>query len=208
VLNDYYPTGNEQRLERADVLLAQALGIDPRHVAALKAKSAFLRAKGQFDEGIAVARTVLAQNPREPWAYKEIGLSTLYLGRASEALDWFAKAERIGPRDPGQWTWLSAKGHALILLGRDGDAIGALSAALNANPRASDTYALLASAYALAGHDAEARAALAHYERYRPGMRVTAYRARTPVPLELTAPAYQRSHISCFDDLSQIAFYK
>ena len=33
VLNDYYPTGNERRLERADALLAQALAIDPRHQA-------------------------------------------------------------------------------------------------------------------------------------------------------------------------------
>src|SRR5262249_5297585 len=192
VPNDYYPPGNEPRLERADALLAQALAIDPRHLAALKAKSALLRAKGQFDQGIAVARAVLAQNPGEPWAYKEIGLSTLYLGRPDEALDWFAKAERIGPRDPGQWTWLNAKGHALILLGRDTDAIDALTAAMNANPKASDTYALLAAAYALAGHGAEARAALAIYERYRPGVHVMTYRVRAPVPVELTAPAYQR----------------
>jgi TolB-like protein/cytochrome c-type biogenesis protein CcmH/NrfG len=191
VLNDYYPTGNEQRLEHADVLLVQALTIDAGHVAALKAKSALLRAKGEFEQGIAVAKTVLAKNPGEPWAFKEIGLSTMYLGRSTEALDWFAKAERIGPRDPGQWTWLSAKGHALILLGRDAEAIGALRAALNANPKASDTYALLASAYALAGHVAEARAALARYERDRPGMRVTTYRVRAPVPVELTAAAYQ-----------------
>ena len=192
VLNDYYPAGNEQRLERAHELLAQALAIDGQHLAALKAKSALLRAKGQFNEGIATARMVLAQNPGEPWAYKEIGLSTLYLGRPGEALDWFAKAERIGPRDPGQWTWLSSKGHALILLGRDNEAIAALRVALNANPKASDTYALLAAAYALAGNKLEAHAALAQYEQYRPGMHVSAYRVRAPVPIDLTAPAYQR----------------
>jgi hypothetical protein len=63
---------------------------------------------------------------------------------------------------------------------------------MNANPKASDTYALLAAAYALAGHGGEARTTLAIYERYRPGVRVTTYRVRAPVPLELTATAYQR----------------
>ena len=57
------------------------------------------------------------ENPGEPWAYKEIGLSTLYLGKPDQALDWFTKADRIGPRDPGRWTWLDGRGHALILLG-------------------------------------------------------------------------------------------
>jgi hypothetical protein len=51
---------------------------------------------------------------------------------------------------------------------------------------------LLAAACTLALHDAEAHAALGYYERYRPGMRVTTYRVRAPVPLELTASAYQR----------------
>ena len=68
----------------------------------------------------------LADNPGEPWAYKEIGLSTLYLGRPEQALGWFAKADRIGPRDPGRWTWLDGRGHALLLLGRDEEATRAL----------------------------------------------------------------------------------
>src|SRR5262249_3604854 len=63
--------------------------------------------------------SAMSTNPGEPWAYKEIGLSTLYLGKPEQALEWFAKADRIGPRDPGRWTWLDGRGHALILLGRD-----------------------------------------------------------------------------------------
>src|SRR5262249_33409634 len=119
VLNSYYPTGNDERLERADTLLARALAMDPGHLAALKAKAALFRAEGKFEDALATAHGVVTETPGEPWAYKEIGLATMYLGRTTEALNWFAKAERLGPRDPSRWTWLSARGQALILLGRD-----------------------------------------------------------------------------------------
>ena len=75
------------------------------------------------------------ENPGEPWAYKEIGLSNIYLGRPEQALDWFVKADRIGPRDPARWTWLDGRGHALILLGRDEEAIHSLTSALDADPK-------------------------------------------------------------------------
>src|SRR5439155_12163693 len=123
-------------------------------------RAALRRAQGKFDDAIAAAQAVIAENPGEPWAYKEIGLSTMYLGRPQQALDWFAKAERIGPRDPGRWTWLDGRGHALILLGRDEEAIRALNSALDANPGNAASHAFLAAAYALLGRADEAQTAL------------------------------------------------
>ena len=105
-LNGYYETGNDERLRKAELLLDQAGAIEPAHLMTLKAKAALRRAQGKFDDAIAVAQTVIMENPGEPWAYKEIGLSNIYLGRPEQALDWFAKAARIGPRDPARWTWL------------------------------------------------------------------------------------------------------
>jgi tetratricopeptide (TPR) repeat protein len=75
--------------------------------------SALLRARGKFDEAIAAAQLVIALNPGEPWAYKEVGLSMMYRGRTDDALEWFNKAELFGPRDPGRWTWLGGKGQTL-----------------------------------------------------------------------------------------------
>ena len=141
VLNGYYETGNEQRLQRAEALLARTLAVEPRHLISLKAKAALLRAQGKFDDGIAAAEAVIAENPAEPWAYKEIGLSAMYLGRSHEALDWFAKAHRFGPRDPGRWTWLDGRGQTLILLGRDQEALQSFRLALEANPNSISTYA-------------------------------------------------------------------
>jgi adenylate cyclase len=193
-LNGYYETGGEERLRRADVLLDRALTIEARHLMALKARAALLRAQGKFDGAIAAAQAVILANPGEPWAYKEIGLSTLYLGHAEKALDWFAKADRFGPLDPGRWTWLDGRGQALILLGRDEEAIRALTGALQANPKNVTSQGFLAAAYALIGRPEDARAALAQYDQARPGARVSTFRLHSPVPLALTSAKYREQY--------------
>lgn len=191
-LNGYYDTGGDERLGRAKRLLNRALAIEPRHLMALKANAALRRAQGRFDDAIDMAKMVIMENPGEPWTYKELGLSTLYLGKPEQALEWFAKADRIGPRDPGRWTWLDGRGHALVLLGRDEEAIRALVNALDANPKNNSPHAFLAAAYALLGRSEEARAALAAYLERRPGSRVSTFRTQSPVPLALTSTAYRQ----------------
>jgi tetratricopeptide (TPR) repeat protein len=186
-LNGYYGTGGDKRLRRAELLIDRALAIEPRHLMALKAKAALRRAQGRFDDAIAAAEAVIAENPGEPWAYKEIGLTSLYLGAPEQALEWFAKADRIGPRDPGRWTWLDGRGHALILLGRDEEAIRSLTAALEANPRNVGSHAFLAAAYALLDRLDQARAELAIHDEVRPGTRISTFRVNAPVPLMLTS---------------------
>jgi len=191
-VNDYYETEGEERLQHAEPLLDRATALEPRHLMVLKAKAALRRAQGKFNDAIAAAEAIIMENPGEPWAYKEIGLSTLYLGDADLALDWFAKADRIGPRDPGRWTWLDGRGHALILLGRDEEAVRALTSALDANQKNVSTHAFLAAAYALLGRSQEARASLAAYLQSRPGARISTYRRLSPVPLVLTSDKYQQ----------------
>jgi adenylate cyclase len=191
-LNGYYGTGAEYRLRTVELLLDRVLTIEPHHLMALKAKAALRRAQGRFDDAIVAADAIIMENPGEPWAYKEIGLSDLYLGKPEEALEWFAKAERIGPRDPGRWTWLDGRGHALILLGRDAEAVRALTSALDANPKNVSSRAFLAAAYALLDRGADAHAELMAYDQERPDTRVSTFRTLAPVPLVLTSPTYQR----------------
>ena len=197
-LNGYYDTGGDERLGRAERLLNRALATEPRHLMALKANAALRRAQGRFDDAIVAAEAIIMENPGEPWAYKEIGLSTLYLGKPEQALDWFAKADRMGPRDPGRWTWLDGRGHAFILLEREEDAVRALINALDANPKNVSSHAFLAAAYALVGRSEEAHAALAAYLERHPGTRVSTFRTLSPVPLALTGPNYRqlRAHLN------------
>ncbi len=193
-LNGYYDTGGDERLGRAERLLNRALATEPRHLMALKANAALRRAQGRFDDAIVAAEAIIMENPGEPWAYKEIGLSTLYLGKPEQALDWFAKADRMGPRDPGRWTWLDGRGHAFILLEREEDAVRALINALDANPKNVSSHAFLAAAYALLGRSEQARAALAAYLERRPGERISSFRRHSPVPLALTSQNYRQQY--------------
>src|SRR5262249_44035574 len=102
-LNGYYDTGGEERLGKAERLLNRALATDPRHLMALKANAALRRAQGRFDDAIAMAETVIMENPGEPWTYKEIGLSGFYLGKSPQTLGLFSQAHPLCPRAPGPW---------------------------------------------------------------------------------------------------------
>ena len=202
-VNGYYETNGDERLQRAEELLNEASAIEPHHLMVLKAKAVLRRAQGRFKDAIDAAEAIITENPGEPWAYKEIGLSNLYLGEPQSALDWFAKADRIGPRDPTRWTWLDGRGHALILLGRDDEAVRALIGALDANPRTLSSHAFLAAAYALLGRSDDARVSLATYLQSRPTSRVSTFRQSSPVPLVLTSQRYQLQYQRLSDGLRQ-----
>ena len=194
VLNSYYATGRAERLRHASVLVQRALELEPRHIVALKVHAALLRAEGQFDDAIAASKVVIAQNPGEPWAYKEVGLSELYLGRFQEALNWFEKADQIGPRDPSRWIWLGAIGRVQFFLGHDEEAIRLLRLSADANPKDVRAYVLLTAIYALAGRNDEAGAALANSLRLQPDMTIDRFFDDWSVPLEATSPAYRSQH--------------
>src|SRR5262249_39981999 len=97
------PRHAEELLLQAEALLARTLAVDPRHVASLKASAALRRAQGKFEEGIAAAEAVIAENPGEPWAYKEIGLSRMYLGHPLPALGTQAQSSSFVPPFMAAW---------------------------------------------------------------------------------------------------------
>ena len=194
VLNSYYQDGRAARLQEAKGLVQRALAIEPHHIVALKVNAALLRADGLFEDAIAASKVVIAQNPGEPWAYKEVGLSELYLGRFQEALDWFEKADQIGPRDPSRWIWLGGMGRVQFFLGHDEEAIRLLRLSADANPKDVRSYALLAAVYALSGRQDDAAAALASCLRLRPEMTIERFFEDWSVPLQATDPVYLRQH--------------
>jgi len=194
VLNSYYEEGREERLRDAEALIRRALKSDPRHLLALKVHAGRLRAEGEFEDAIEASKVVIAQNPGEPWAYKELGLNELYRGHLPEALEWFEKADQIGPRDPSRWIWLGAMGRVQFFLGMPLEAIRLLKASAEANPADPRAYALLAAVYASSGKGAEARMALASCLRLRPNMTILRLFTDWSVPLHATSPDYLRYH--------------
>jgi hypothetical protein len=80
-----YQVINLYRLARRDTLLGEAEALisrsserAPNQHGVLKARALLLRARGKFAEAILATEAMIARNPAEPTAYKEMG-STSYI---------------------------------------------------------------------------------------------------------------------------------
>jgi TolB-like protein/Flp pilus assembly protein TadD len=191
VLNLYVLEEREALLDEAEDMISRAMSLAPDHLGVLKARSALLRARGRFAEAVVAAATVVARNPGEPTAYRELGLNKLYLGETDGAVEWFRRADRIAPRDPHRWTWLQGLGRALIQLGRDAEAVDTLREALTNNPRFSRARALLAAAQALLGEAENAHKSMAEFMAIDPTTTIRQFmEQRSHVPLHAVDARY------------------
>jgi tetratricopeptide (TPR) repeat protein len=174
-------------------MLSRAAATAPEDLEMQKARALLLRARGRFSEAMTATEALIARNPAEPTAYKEMGLNNLYLGATREAAQWFRRADGIAPRDPERWTWLQGLGRALMQLGDDAAAVTVLSQAMDSNPGYLRGRALLAAAQALSGNVEAAQRRLAEYRRLEPDMTVRRFaEQRSSVPPNAVSEAYRR----------------
>jgi len=117
VINLFRLEGREALLDEAEAMMSRAMALAPDDFAMLKARGLLLRARGRFAEAVVATEALIARNPGEPTAYKEMGLNKLYLGETREAVEWFRRADGVAPRDPERWTWLQGLGRGLMQLG-------------------------------------------------------------------------------------------
>jgi TolB-like protein/cytochrome c-type biogenesis protein CcmH/NrfG len=195
VVNQYQPANRDELLNEAETLIGRAIALASDHIGVMRARMVLLRARGRFTEAIVAARSVIAHNPGEPTAYRELGLNHLYLGQTRAAVDWFRGAERIAPRDRVRWTWLQGLGRALLQLREDAEAVEILRQAVDSNPACPAGLAYLAAAEALVGNMERARERLAKLEELDPGMTIRCFvEDRSPVPQEAIDPTYRREN--------------
>ena len=195
VVNQYANEGRENLLDEAETLVSRATGLAPDHIRVMKARAALLRARGQFADAMIADESVIALNPGEPTAYRELGLNNLYLGEAQKAVEWFQRANSVAPRDRVRWSWLQGLGRALVHLGRDEEGAEALRLAVDGNPHYVPGRAFWAAAEALVGNIDNARLYLAKYDQLDPGMTVRRFaKERNSVPLNAVSPVYLRGH--------------
>jgi adenylate cyclase len=193
VINLYQLEGRDALLDEAEEMISRAAAHDPDHLDMLKARALLLRSRGLFSEAIAATEALIARNPAEPTAYKEMGLNKLYLGATREAVEWFHRADAIAPRDPDRWTWLQGLGRAWMQLGDDAAAVNALSQAMLSNPDYLRGKAMLAAAEALAGNAEAARRHYAEYAAIEPNITVRRFaEQRSSVPPDAVSPVYRR----------------
>jgi adenylate cyclase len=202
VVNQYQAAGRESLLDEAEALISRAMALEADHIGARKAHAVLLRARGRFADAIIADMAVIALNPGDPSAYRELGLNNLYLGQDEEAVYWFRRADSIAPQDRHRWTWLQGLGRALVHQDRYAEAAEALRLALYSNPDASRNRAFLAAAEALADDMDRAKRHLAEYNELDPGMTIGRFVAeRNSVPLEAASPAYLRGMERILDGL-------
>lgn len=193
VLNQYQTKRRNALLDEAEALIIRAISLSPDHIGVMKARAVLLRARGRFADAIIADQSIIALNPGEPTAYRELGLNNLYLGEPQKAVEWFRRADRIAPRDRARWSWLQGLGRALIQLRQDNEAAEVLRLAVHNNPRYALGRAFLAAAEALAGNINSARLHLAKYDELDPSMTICRFaEARASVPLDAVSPVYLR----------------
>ena len=125
-------TGDE--LDRAAKLVADAAAINPNHLNVLASTAFLLRAQDRYTQAISAYRRVLDDYPDYDPAYKQIGLLLTLTGRAEEAIPMFETAFRLNPKSADNWARFGDLGFALLLLGRDEQAIFWTRRGLAANP--------------------------------------------------------------------------
>jgi adenylate cyclase len=150
-------------LERANVLVARALEIDPGYYAAHCVKANVLEGQHRVPDGIAAAERCLALNPTYAGAYRELALLHFFLAEPEKMLEYADRGIRLSPRDPQASIFLLIKGWAYFMLEQDEEALRWLRRAAAASPETPTILAALTSELALTGHDAEASTTLARY---------------------------------------------
>jgi TolB-like protein/DNA-binding winged helix-turn-helix (wHTH) protein/Flp pilus assembly protein TadD len=147
-------------LERAEGFVKQALALSPRSLGVHIARGRLLRAQGRCDEAIPELETVLAANPNSGLALFYIGVCNTETGSISKAILPLEQSIRLDPRDPRiayRYDWL---GLAHLGLSHTDQAIFWFERARSDSPGIPVLHAHLASAYALAGDNERAAAAL------------------------------------------------
>jgi adenylate cyclase len=160
-------------LERAARLIADAAAINPNDPRVLAQIAYLMRAQERYTEALSAYRRVLDYDPNYNVAYKQIGKLLTYTGRAEEAVSMIEESIRRDPWSWDNWARCGELSWALLILGRDEEAIVWAHRALAANPsNVPFIFARfnlrLAAAHARLGQFNEAHRALAEVHRIWP----------------------------------------
>jgi len=138
-------------MERAEVLVEQALAASPRHAVAHFANAQILRAQGRYETAIPEYEAAIALNPNWVLAVAALGQCKFLAGWIDEAIPAQELAIRLSPRDPRVVNWYWRIGMVHLLKSRIDEAIRWLEKARSTDPEVAGPRAWLASAYALKG---------------------------------------------------------
>jgi adenylate cyclase len=160
-------------LERAQRAADAALTLRPHDPWAHMAKAWIFEQKREYRSAIAEAEAAIGDDPNNANAIAYAGYWKMFLGRSEEGVAAIERAFRLSPHDFQEPIWqlhlCSLHNH----LGQWEQSIEWCEKALANNVRERENvFAALAAAYALAGHDKEAKEAMANLRRVDPSLTV------------------------------------
>jgi adenylate cyclase len=151
-------------LQRADELASKALVLDPDWTATHDLKGNILGFQARYQEAVAEHERALGVDPSNAEAARDLGWDYARFGEFDKSVEYFDKAIRASPYDPGLPHVYGGKAFANFGLKRYDQAIDWARQAIAINPDyVQYIHTCLVAALALAGHDAEAREALQRY---------------------------------------------
>jgi TolB-like protein/Tfp pilus assembly protein PilF len=124
----------------------------------------------QHDEGIAEGQKALVLAPNSADIVNGHAMILTYAGRLNEAIPLYREALRLNPKPPNNYYRHFAV--ALREAGQYDEAIVQLKKAIEQEPNDPLAYLVLTTVYSYAGHQEEARAAVAEVLRIRPTFRI------------------------------------
>jgi tetratricopeptide (TPR) repeat protein len=133
-----------------------------------------------LDRGAAILDRAVALNPNLAWILVCCGWTKAFLGEPDQAIKHIDDARRLSPLDPMSFRTLGAAAFAHFVAGRYDDAAVWAEKALQEHANYLPAIRDLAAANALAGHHAEAQAAMAQLRKIDPAMRVSSVKEWLP----------------------------
>jgi adenylate cyclase len=166
--------GTFEKLQRAERLITKARALAPGSELVLNTYVEWLRAVGRCPQAVEIAERAIQTDPNRTRVmtgiYNELARCEMMLGDSEAALSLHEQADRLNPRSPYKFQRYAQMGLAMLLLGRNQEAVAYLERSLAMHPfdSAGLRHRRLAAAYALLGQESQAKHALEEADRLWP----------------------------------------
>lgn len=161
----------------AEAMATAALGLAPDSAEAHVTYGTVLNAMRRPERALREFKLAIGLDAKLPTAHALLGLTKVFLGRASDTRAHVEEAMRLSPLDPLLFHWHFFIAVADIHLGRVVHALESLRKSVEINPNWGLSQFVLAGALALAGLLAEAAEVCALARRLAPNFTISEYRA-------------------------------
>jgi len=168
--------GDSERVASAEALTLQVLAAEPRNATAHYCLGLIFLFSKRANWAVAEFEQALALDPNLAFAHAQIGFAKSVLGRAEETEAHVMEALRLSPRDVGAYIWCDYLGIALVLLGRDAEALPWCRGSVEANRNYPIAHFHYAAALALCGQTDDARLEVRAGQALIPRFTVRRYR--------------------------------